>query len=740
MSRYKSLSWNRVSKQGFPGFRPGTTQQVLQTVVIIAIMVFLQTTETARAADGSVVALVREGIRQYFAGDYEQAEKQFAQAGAAEPENLTIVYDHACSLARSGDSDKAKELFQKSAMSRNLKIAADSHYNLGCLVAEQGRAALGSEPIDATQEQRQRGISLLLTAVAHYRDCLKLDPAHSNARHNLELIRMFIKHIQSQWDQKDRAQQREGKDLLQLLKMIESKQETLRATTRQLNQQPVGPERSAQAKLASEQQQSLSEEIEPLKAKIDEELSAAMQQLQPATTSGSSATGTTPVSPPVATATASDEQLQQIQAAQQLLTQMADQAGQQMTAATEQLNTSSFVPASQSQRQALDQLNQIYLAIAPFTEILQRAVQQQQKLTEQSPAARDTTDSAATDPTSMTATSTNAETKNIVQTDTERSPAATETPDTATPDTATPDTATPDATTSQTTTPDAATPDTEIQDRINSQKTIATEFDFEEAVWQQNRVSDWSRMLSLKAESELPALESQLAAMPAATTDSESTDPLPDKDPTTDQSPNEPSRDDLPAPEQDGQEDPMAQQAAQMQAMAKALRKAIELAPQVVEHSDHASQHLQDTNAQAALPKQQQALDLLRQIAESLPKQDQDQQGDQQQDQTDQQQDNQQQNQDQTDQQQDNQQQDNQQQDQGDQQDKSQSDQSQPDQSQSEGKSPEEQQQPQNGQQSPEERAMSILRRAREREQQHRDLQKQIQKIIGGRAPVEKDW
>ena len=96
MSRYKSLSWNRVSKQGFPGFRPGTTQQVLQTVVIIAIMVFLQTTETARAADGSVVALVREGIRQYFAGDYEQAEKQFAQAGAAEPENLTIVYDHAC--------------------------------------------------------------------------------------------------------------------------------------------------------------------------------------------------------------------------------------------------------------------------------------------------------------------------------------------------------------------------------------------------------------------------------------------------------------------------------------------------------------------------------------------------------------------------------------------------------------------------------------------------------------------
>ena len=35
---------------------------------------------------------------------------------------------------------------------------------------------------------------------------------------------------------------------------------------------------------------------------------------------------------------------------------------------------------------------------------------------------------------------------------------------------------------------------------------------------------------------------------------------------------------------------------------------------------------------------------------------------------------------------------------------------------------------------------MSVLRKARERERQHRDLQKQLQQIAGGRVRVDRDW
>ena len=65
---------------------------------------------------------------------------------------------------------------------------------------------------------------MLLTSVRHYRDVLNLNPQHKDARHNLELIRLFIKHIQSQWAERDRQRDREEKDLLQFILMLEEKE------------------------------------------------------------------------------------------------------------------------------------------------------------------------------------------------------------------------------------------------------------------------------------------------------------------------------------------------------------------------------------------------------------------------------------------------------------------------------------------------------------------------------------
>ena len=124
-----------------------------------------------------------------------------------------------------------------------------------------------------------------------------------------------------------------------------------------------------------------------------------------------------------------------------------------------------------------------------------------------------------------------------------------------------------------------------------------------------------------------------------------------------------------------------------------------------------ATESLEAKQLVAALPDQQVALRLLHEIAKPLKKDNQQQQNDDQKN-------------------------DNQQGQDGDK-----SDQDQKSQNDQQNKSDQQQQQEQqkNGQ-SRRERAMSALRRAREREREHRDLRKQLQQLIGGQIRVDRDW
>ena len=94
----------------------------------------------------TAVQKVRDGIGHFGSGDYEAAAQAFSEADVAEPENETIQFDRACVLAATGDTDKAQELFRQTSLSQDGSLAAQSHYNLGCLAAATARAILGDDP------------------------------------------------------------------------------------------------------------------------------------------------------------------------------------------------------------------------------------------------------------------------------------------------------------------------------------------------------------------------------------------------------------------------------------------------------------------------------------------------------------------------------------------------------------------------------------------------------------------
>lgn len=589
----------------------------------------------------TAVEKVREGIRYFSGGEFESADKSFTEADKAEPDNATIAFDRACALAAAGDPEKVEEartLFRDAALARDVGLAGRAHYNLGTLSAEQGRATLGENPVEAAPEKREEGVSQLLAAVGHYRDCLKLDQGHSNARHNLELIRLFIKHIQDQWEKRDREKAREEKGLLEFLAMIEQRQTELRSAVQVLSEEEDSPQRRQAASELSDSQVELRDEIEPLKEKIAEEIASALQA-----SAGNSA--------------AQDPgQSDQMEQAQALLQKIADEAGSKMETAASDIKDAAFQDARAKQLESLDRLNDIYMALAPFTNVLQRAVKQQEQLTgtsetltgfDEQPDEQETSDAGSKE-------------------DAER----------------------------------------ENENKVDDPGEISlSENEFSELTLQQSRVKDWSRMLSLKAQAELPQVDGQLQAAQAqseANSGDGKTAPVPADDDGSEKD------EDSTEPDTKSVEENAL---AQLEGMKASLEKAIELAPKAEEHALAAAGSLEDTELAKALPDQQQALKLLREIAEPLKKDNQ-QQGDDQQDQD-------------------------QKNDEGDKGDQNQ--QSQNDQQQNKSDQQKKQDQQQKGQ-SQRERAMSALRRAREREREHRDLQKQLQQLIGGRIRVDRDW
>jgi hypothetical protein len=542
----------------------------MKAAVLLPILFCLP---AARAASPDAADLVRQGIASYEAGDYPAAARAFRSADVARPDDPRIAFDMATAEAAAGDADKAVELFRQAALARDQRLAAESHYNLGTLAAGQARALFGEAPQNATPEVRQKGLGLLGQAVAHYRDCLDVDEHHAAARHNLETIRLWIKHMEALWAQRDRRKQRDEMGLLEFLAMIEARQRELRLTAKALESEPDSPRRRQELSTAQTAQRLLGEEIEPLKEKI----AAALEPQQPPGQAGI---------PPTPSADA--------EKAAQVLARLADDAGTAMSAAADRLAGGDAAKAVERQTGAVDKLDQIYLGVVPFVQLVQRAIATQQGLIDEvTPAAEEPDDNK--------------------------------------------------------------------------------DVDLADPAWNQGLLARWAEILPAKAQQELEQIESGSAAAAGTPAGSSPAGQGPDPEAI----------------------------AKQLEGIKQSLQKAVELGSKVHEAAADAAARLDDKKPALALPAQEESLKLLKEIADPLPKQDQ-QQGD-----------------DQKDQKQDNQSQQQQQQQQGQQQGQPQD------------------QQPRD---LSEQQAEAVMRKVRERQRERDEMQKQLQRFLSRPGEVERDW
>ncbi len=596
-----ALRTGRVAKNVCRGFRAACSLALL----LAALWPGVTFGGTRAAGD-----IVRQGLSQYGAKDFKAAAAAFTEADVVKPDDPRITYDRAAALEAQGDFDKASEFYQKAAVSADQELVVRCRYNLGCLAAAKARARFGPHPENAPPDVRKEGLALLDEAVGHYRDCLRIEPEQADARHNLELIRLWIKHVQALWEERDRQKQREETDVLTFLKILQQRQRELRLLTKGLAAEPDSPKRRQAVGAAEASQRKLSDEIQPLRDKIEAALTKGTQ-------SGGAAGGKAP--PPAPDA----------QKAVAMLKGLADDAGKAMRAAADRLQGASFVTAVEPQGQAIDRLNEIFMALAPFPQLLSESIDAQQGLLADEAQAGLVKD------------------KSLLEKGLDKLTAIFgKKPAPAQPSTA----------------PEG--------------------YDFADASWNQGFVSGWAKLLAPKAENALQGLESAAGAEDASNAGQHATQQSP---PT--------------ATDQDETKKQAEAARQQREDLKRALRQAVASGSKIEKLSADAGKDLNEKKAEAAVPAQQEALRLLREIAALMPKQDQQNQ----------------------DQKQDQQQNKNQQQ-------------------QKKDSAGQQQRQQQRQQELSKQQAESLMRQVRDRQHQRQQIEKQLEQYRYRPEAVEKDW
>ncbi len=157
-------------------------RRVVLTTAIVALVPLL----VAFTWPGTVEWLCTRGIKQYEAGEFEEAGESFARALEADPGNATLTFNRGTALYRQQDFAEAAEAFASAAEGGGEEPGRDAAYNLG------------NSQFSAGDYQ---------SAIEAYKQALRLDPDDAEAKYNLELA--LRKQEEQQQEQEQQEQQQE---------------------------------------------------------------------------------------------------------------------------------------------------------------------------------------------------------------------------------------------------------------------------------------------------------------------------------------------------------------------------------------------------------------------------------------------------------------------------------------------------------------------------------------------------
>ena len=315
--------------------------------------------------------LVDQGLEHLANQRWDQAIASLQAAQKAAPEQPIIAFNLGCAHAAAGQPDPSRLAYLEAAKTKDPSLIARAQYNLGELESDQARTLFGEDPAAATPEMREQGLAMLETAIRHYRSCLEMDAEHADARHNLELIRLWIKHMEHVWAERDKQEDNADQepDPVHELYELATQSRQLWFDGIQVAEQADSAERRVAMEAVAQQHETLAEAIEPIKQQILEQFDA---QANPAST----APGTPSPPPP------DDEQLQAMQQARTFLEQALTAAATAQREAAAEFRTSDLTASPPQAKNAATALLGTWSALSQFSDLLQHMLKDQEQVVE----------------------------------------------------------------------------------------------------------------------------------------------------------------------------------------------------------------------------------------------------------------------------------------------------------------------------------------------------------------------
>lgn len=294
---------------------------------------------------------VKQGVEQYRKARYSDAAKAFADAELLSPENLTVKFNRACAEARIRNRADALSLYRQAAATRDPKLAAAAHYNLGSLEALEAQGIFGGAPESVSKAERERGMERLADAVSHFRNSLSADPSRTDARRNIEVIRAWQAKMRKIWKEKDQKkdqqQQEPEESLTQVLVRLDKAQQ---AAFEKNSAGRTRPDKSTLLQLQSE----ASSMVPDLKEKVERQFGSNQQ--------------------------VPEEQQEAVQQARELFDQLTRQVETATDGAVTALDGDQGDESIGFQVDALDRVNQMYAMLGQFPEHVTHSLGLQEKL------------------------------------------------------------------------------------------------------------------------------------------------------------------------------------------------------------------------------------------------------------------------------------------------------------------------------------------------------------------------
>ena len=146
-------------------------------------------------------ASVQSAEQAYKAGDFSNAEKQYAQAAEQRPDVAPLQFNLGASAYKSSQYDTALPAFQKALNTDNIPVQQQAYYNIGNTQYRLGQKTEKSAPQDT--------IKAWQSAVQSYDASLKLKPDDADAKYNRDFVQKKLDELQKQQQQQKQDQQKQ---------------------------------------------------------------------------------------------------------------------------------------------------------------------------------------------------------------------------------------------------------------------------------------------------------------------------------------------------------------------------------------------------------------------------------------------------------------------------------------------------------------------------------------------------